>query len=225
MSRQIGTNDFSQEVVATVGLGALTARTDYPVESGPMFDIGGGILFTSQIGVGVAFTRSSQSENASLFGEIPDPVFVDNLASDTATEVVNRTENGIHISMRGVVPVNDRLSVSFYAGPSRISVTQGIVVDFEATQVADPLVPNNTLTISGATAILELGDSAWGFNGGVDVAFFFSDIVGVGGGVRFTRATVEFENLLRSTFDNTLTFVKSDAGGVQLTAGVRLRFP
>ena len=69
---QIGSNEFTHEVVAPFRNEIVTGRADYPVESGPLFDVGGGVLVTQTLGVGVAFTRSSQSADAALFADAPD---------------------------------------------------------------------------------------------------------------------------------------------------------
>ena len=88
-----------------------------------------------------------------------------------------------------------------------------------------PLVPGRDKRTKLTRSIGQKGRGAWGFNVGAEVAFFFSDNVGIGGGIRFTRATVAFENFINTKSTGETVLVDSDAGGAQVTAGVRLRFP
>ena len=65
--------------------------------------------------------------------------------------------------------------------------------------------------------MVELKDSAWGFNIGADMTYAVTPTIGVAALMRYTRGTVEFNISDTQTAD-----VK--AGGFQIGGGVRLKF-
>ena len=58
-------------------------------------------------------------------------------------------------------------------------------------------------------------ESGIGFNVGVDVGYYFSPAVGVGGMARFTRGTVDFGAVEGSS---------ATVGGLMVGGGLRVRF-
>jgi outer membrane protein with beta-barrel domain len=222
---QLASNDFTHEVTFSFAVlpnrfANLTDKAEYPVGNTAAFDVAGGVYVTRNIGVGAAFTLVKQNEQASLTSEIPD--FGVGPIHRTGMTAFDRSERGIHIQLMGIVPVHDRLTLCFFGGPSFVAVTQDVIAQ---VGFGSFVVPRQ-----------ELDDTAWGFNVGGDVAWFFTNNIGIGGGVRLTRATVEFPNLLRETaspsgnagnppFLEGERRVESDAGGAQLTVGMRFRFP
>ncbi len=84
-------------------------------------------------------------------------------------------------------------------------------------QVANPVFPINSVAITTFDS-QEVSGSAWGFNAGVDVGWFFDRYVGVGGLLRFNKGTVS----LTDPFSGTGVDLK--AGHVVFGGGVRFRF-
>lgn len=223
--RQLASNDFTHDVTFSFAVlpntfANVTEKVEYPVGSTAAFDVGGGMYVTRNMGVGATFTLVKQTKQASLSSEIPDFGF--GPIQRTGMTEFNRSERGVHIQLMGIVPVHERLTLSFFGGPSFVAVTQDVMAQ---VGFGSFVVPRQ-----------ELDDTGWGFNVGGDVAWFFTSNIGIGGGVRFTRATVDFANLLRETASPSGNAgnppflagdhrVESDAGGAQLTAGMRLRFP
>jgi opacity protein-like surface antigen len=109
-------------------------------------------------------------------------------------------------------PALGPIKVLVFAGPSVFRLAQ--------TQVTNLVVkeefPYDTVTISDVTTEEKKG-TFWGYHAGADVSVFFTRLVGVGGGVRYTHANV-------GTFEQTDAATKGTAGGVSATAGVRFRF-
>jgi len=66
--------------------------------------------------------------------------------------------------------------------------------------------------------------SAWGYNVGVDAGFYPSAHVGFGGLMRYSRGTVDLENPLQTLIDDRTATDPLDAGGLRVSAGLRVRF-
>jgi hypothetical protein len=59
-------------------------------------------------------------------------------------------------------------------------------------QAYDAAAPQQTITITGFTTA-EATASELGFHAGSDAMYFLTNLVGIGGGVRFSYGTVELE--------------------------------
>ena len=76
--------------------------------------------------------------------------------------------------------------------------------------------PYDTASFTSATSS-EQTRSQLGYNAGADVAYYFSDAIGIGFVARFRRASIDFGSADGST-------VGVDVGGLQTGGGLRLRF-
>lgn len=110
------------------------------------------------------------------------------------------------------MPLNNELDVVIFGGPSFVTVNQDLTTRVEFSEV----FPFDTAQFTGMSTTTDSG-SILGFNVGVDVSFYFSKHVGVGGLVRFSRASVEF-----TLPDGDAT--SANIGGLQTTGGLRVRF-
>ena len=77
--------------------------------------------------------------------------------------------------------------------------------------------PYDAATFASAPA-QRVNGTATGFNVGADVGKRFARHAGIGGGVRFSRATISL------AVPNSTTTVSVKAGGVAIAAGLRLYF-
>jgi hypothetical protein len=206
---QITGNDFEKvsSLRANVEDGSFT--TDYDVKGGPAFDVGGGVALSRRFAVGVGLTRFSRSTSSALSGSVPHPFFFNRPRTVTGDVVgLNRDELAVHVQAQAIVPVGSRLQLVAFGGPSFFRVDQELVTNF--TWVDS--YPFDDATFGAATTISANGSSV-GFNAGVDVAYFFTQRVGIGGMLQFSRATVELDDSQQ---------VK--AGGTKAGGGLRLRF-
>jgi hypothetical protein len=208
---QVTSHDFDDS--ATIRVNAENGRldTDYDVGGAPAFDVSGGVVVWRNLAVGVGLTRVSTSTLTMIDAQVPHPFFFNQPRSVTGEFEGDRSELAVHIQAKWLVPVSDRLIVTVFGGPSFFQVEQSIVDDFDYTES----YPFDTATFSRAI-VDEQSESTMGFNVGGDVAYFFSNQVGVGGIVQYSDATVEMA-LPAGTAD-----VK--AGGLQVGGGLRLRF-
>jgi len=199
--------------IAPVYLETATVNTSYGVSSGKSFDGGVLIRVAGGFGVGAAVSSFTKSQTAAVTGTIPHPFFFNTLRPISGTSSsLERSETAIHIQA-GYVISSKRVDVAITGGPSFFNVSQDLVADATYTEA----YPYDTTTFS-ATTISKATATKLGFNVGADIGVKLSKNVGVGGLVRFSRASVTFP-LARTT-----SGVTTDVGGPQVAGGVRFFF-
>jgi hypothetical protein len=212
-TRQGASDDFQDSAVFTEHAEEGRFETDYSVSGGPAFNISGGALLWRQIGVGVGVSRFSRSTPVVFNGQVPHPfVFDQDRAVTGDIGGLKREELAVNIRATAVFPLGSRTQVMVFGGPSFFRVTQGIVTDFSFTEQ----YPYDTASFaSGETR--EAKESKMGANVGVDVGYFFTPQIGIGGIVQFAGVTLDFPSAGGGTQE-----VKT--GGFQAGGGLRLRF-
>lgn len=209
---QVGANDFQ-------GAGSFIEHaeegrfdTDYSVSNGPAFNIGGGVRLLERLGVGVGVTRFSKSTPTQLNASVPHPFFF-NQGRDVSGEVggLTREELAVHVRASYLLVPAGKVQVIAFGGPSFFKVTQDIVADFSYSET----YPYDAATFTAGQAVTA-NESTIGFNAGVDVGYFFTERLGVGGLVQFSGATLDF--------DTTGGAQDVKTGGLQAGGGLRLRF-
>lgn len=199
---------------------ALAAAYGQP-SRGADFDFGGGYMFSQKVGFGVTVSGTAHvDDTAGLAVSIPHPFFFN--ASDTDSGVteptLKRAEGALHMQLVAQpLAAGGPVQLRLFGGPSYFRVKQDLVADISFLQFAPSFSRTNVVTIDEWKRE-ETEGNAWGFHAGADVSFFFSRVVGVGGMIRFSRASVGlFDPLSEQDVD-------FKAGGVQAGGGVRLRF-
>jgi hypothetical protein len=180
--------------------------SSYNVKAGPMFDVGVGVRLVKSLGVAVSVTRFSVSNNITIDGTMPHPFLFNRLRPLSGTAPGTREELAVHVDGVWVVP-GRKLQVAIFGGPTFFNAKQTVVNDYTYNDVY-PFDAPPTFT-AGVSA--EQSKTATGFNAGADIGYFFTDIFGVGGVLRFSRGT------LKSSIGDL------DLGGPQFSAGVRIR--
>ena len=210
---QMTSNDFSDSFTFPTNAEEGRADTDYTLDGGIAFDIAGGYLFSGRFGFGVGFTRFSRDTPAAVSGTIPHPFFFDQPRSFAGTvEDLKREESAVELQARFALAAGPRLQIMLFGGPSFFTVRQGLVEEIEYSEA----YPYDEVTFDGAvTSTVE--ESAVGVHVGADVAYFFTRHIGVGGGVKYARATVELPSAGSGT-------IEVKAGGLHVGGGLRLRF-
>lgn len=205
---------FAATTTTPVYQESATVNTSYRIPAGLFFD--GGVVARvgcSGFGVGAAVSSFTRSQAASVTGTIPHPFFFNTpRALSGTTAPLGRSETAVHVQA-AFVSTSKRRDVVIAGGPSFFNVRQELVVDATYAEA----YPYDTTTFTGAT-VSKASASKVGFNAGVDIGMKLSKKFGVGGAVRFSRATV---NLPLAT---TTSGVNVDAGGLQAGGGVRLFF-
>jgi hypothetical protein len=195
-----------------------TLGIDYDFPLGAHFDVGGGYMFTPMFGVGAAFTGDASEGYPTLRIRIPHPFFFNAHAEDeTEGDLATmRSEGGINIQfVVNLTPRSDRWALRVYGGPTYYRVTQDVVTDINYTHSFSPFTPTQTVNIT-SYEIEEAEGTGWGAHGGADIGYFFTNVVGIGGGFRFGVGNVDLEDLIGE--------YSSDTGAMSFYGGLRLRF-
>ena len=224
---QPSTSDFSDNVVFSDAGGVYTETLSgaaaqeqarfagaYRVASGTLFDVSGGARVWRNLGVGVGMSRSALDGATSISAQVPHPFFFRrdrSIASGTDLPFT-REESAVHVQLLAVLPVRRAFSVTVFGGPTFFNVKQDLVADVRFTHS----YPYDTAAFSEAITVTAQ-QSKVGFNVGADVAYYFSNNVGVGWLTRYSGATIE----LPSANDGT---ARITAGGLHTAGGLRLRF-
>jgi hypothetical protein len=210
---QLSSITFTGTTTKPVYLETATINTAYGVPKGVLVD--GGILFrlVGNLGVGVAVSTFAKQQDATVSGSIPHPFFFNTPRSISGTAPgLRRTELITHIQAAYIISTR-RMDIAVAGGPSFFNVSQDLVSDVTFTET----YPYDTATF-GTAPTARVTVNKVGFNAGVDVGVKFSRSLGVGGLVRFSRVSVSFP------LAGSASGVSSDAGGLQVGAGVRFYF-
>ena len=93
-----------------------------------------------------------------------------------------------------------------YGGPTYFSVSQDLI--------------SSSLSGEPTTA----STSAWGYHVGGDFGYFFTKHIGLGGGVRYSGATVTIPDTAKDRFSSEGHTQDVRVGGSSLAFGLRVRF-
>jgi len=209
---QPSTTSFDDRFTFDLNRETAAVDTDYSVDAGPLFDAGVGFRIWKGLGAGIAISRFSVDSAGQAEATLPHPLFFQrNRQISGETTGITREETGIHIQAQYQLPPFGNVYVTLAGGPSVLDIQQSIVTDVNFTEE----FPYDTATYVGVDS-QRVSGTATGFNAGADVRWMFTRNVGVGGLVRYTRATVDLTRNNRT--------VTVDAGGMQVGGGVRLAF-
>ena len=144
---------------------------------------------------------------------MPHPFFFNQPRTITGDSTsLAHDEHGIHISATWMIPAGRHLEIGVFGGPSVFRVRQEFVESVEYTES----YPYDTAEFSRAV-VSDDSATAFGAHGGVDITWLINRQFGIGGVVRYSRGTADFE----VTGGGSQSI---DAGGLQAAAGVRFRF-
>jgi hypothetical protein len=154
----------------------------------------------------------------------PHPYYFNASATGTltGTSALDRTETGVHVQAVYRPEIAGPLQLRVYGGPSYFSVKQQMIDDFTFRQVYGVYTTSNTVTIDSYTW-KSVSTTAWGFNVGGDVAYFFTRNLGLGGFVRYAAASATVPNTAQD-IAKTGTTQSVKVGGTAFGVGVRTRF-
>jgi hypothetical protein len=209
---QASSTSFSDTRTLPVVTGDVEPRhltSNYEVKAGPMFDIGAGFRLWKSLGVAVAVTRFSVSNDVAVSGTVPSPIFFNRDRALSGTAPGTREELAVHVDAVWVVVPNKKLQIAIFGGPTFFNAKQTIVSDFNYTDT----YPYDNPPVFDSAVSSEESKSVTGFNVGADVGYFFNQTFGVGGVIRFGRGT------LKSSIGDL------DVGGPQVSGGIRIRLP
>jgi hypothetical protein len=209
---QGGTSAFAQGQSWSYFGETASANIQYPAKSGPGFDIAGGYRVWRNLAVGAGVSAISRSTTTAVTGSIPHPLYLNQPRTLTGSFPATRSELAIHLQAAWAVKVSPKMLLLVYGGPSVFSIKQTLVTS--AVPFSD-VYPYDTVTVTASSAV-DSSKTAVGFGGGADFAYYFTKTIGVGGMMRYARASAAFPGFNQST--------TIDAGGVQAGGGLRILF-
>jgi hypothetical protein len=188
---------------------------DYEVKNGPALDTSAGVRVWRTLVARVGYTRFTDTRAAAIVGSVPHPFFFNQERGISGESPgLKQEEQALHLGALWAVPVNPRLEVAVFGGPSLFQLKRDLVED---VRYADSSYPYDNVAFDG-TIVKTVKDQGFGFHAGADVAYFFTRTVGVGALVQFTRGRVDL------TSPATGGSLSVDVGGLQAGGGIRLRF-
>jgi hypothetical protein len=187
---------------------AAVVNTTYKPRVAPGLEVAGGVRVWRHLAVGLAVSRVTKTSGGAVDAQVPHPFFFGRPRSVSGdASGLHRDETAIHLQAR-LLPSTARWQATLIGGPSWINVRQDLVDDVTVTQS----YPFDTATFSGV-AKQRVSKSHLGFNAGVDATYWMKPRVGIGVAALFARARVPLTSS-----------ATTDAGGMHVTAGLRLGF-
>jgi len=186
----------------------------YPDADGPMFDLNGRVRLVGNFAVGAGVSVVSRRGSADITARLPHPFrFERHRVVEGTSAALQRRELTVNLHAAWIVPIASSADLTLFGGPTFVSLKQDLVrsvaydhaYPYEVAGFADVVHSRRTA-------------SAVGFVAGADLTYYFSRIAGFGGTVQFNRASITLNS------GDGIDTVDTDTGGLQATAGLRLRF-
>jgi len=210
-----GSSAITGTQTATIYEETATITSTSEFSSGSFFDVGVGLRVWRNLTVGAGYHQEQNDTEAHLTGSIPSPIFFNRPRTLDQTEPLERKEKAAHLMIGWVIPINEKLDVMAYGGPSFFRIEQDTV-----SRVVPVENSTNFATVAADVDKITQKKSQTGFNVGVDATYIVwqndSVRLGAGGFVRYTQADF--------TVDMLSTPQSTTAGGMQFGFGARLRF-
>ena len=186
------------------------------VSSGAVLDVAAGVRVTGGFTVGLGFHRTSSSDAATVTGAAPHPVFFDRPRAFSQTlDALTRTEQALHLSVGYVLLLGEKLDVHITAGPSQFRFAQQVPGSVTIAETGSALT-----SVLATVAVEQRKRNAWGGHVGADFSYPVFETGAttfrLGAYMRYAAASSDFP-----VVTNTVT---TKLGGVQIGAGVRVRF-
>ena len=203
---------FSDRFEFESNVETATVAVEYPGRSAGVGDGSLGVRLWKGLGLGVAVSTASRTGSADLDARLPHPLLFERPRSLTGSQSgIRSSELGVHTHLLYMLPVTARVALVLSGGPSVVRLTQDLV----AGLTYDDTYPFDEVTFRNAPA-RRAKASATGLNAGVDLRWMFTRSIGLGGLVRYSRATVDLNADAR--------IVQVRAGGAQAAVGMRVTF-
>ncbi len=189
-------------------------ETDYSIDrTGAALRVNLGARLWKNLGFGLGYNLSSGTGEGAVTVAAPHPVFTDRprMVSTEVTDLGHR-EDLFHFQALFIVPLDDRIQLQFFGGPTAMTVKQSSVVGATAVEVGPPF----TAVTLESVEVRQMTKTGLGFNVGMDLAYMFRDSYGAGLFVQYAGGSINFDKF------GGPSGVK--VGGIQFGGGFRLRF-
>jgi hypothetical protein len=205
--------------VPTSGLPAMIDATIPELSDAIGAGAEAGVNFARGIGIGVRYEEARWEYSSSIVVVASDPAFLFGTAtdSDVTGDDLERRERTIDLSVQWTAPINERITIRMFAGPSLHYVDQEMV-----SSVAFAPTFNGAGNITGVAITgherQQVQASAVGFHVGGDFSVFVTRHIGVGVGVRRNHATADITDPLSNEP------AELSLSRFTISAGLRVRF-
>jgi hypothetical protein len=204
---------ISQDFSVQKNVEAATIATDIRLTRSPLLEAGVRVRLVGGLHLGLAVSSWSRSTEGALDARIPHPFFFNQPRElDGLVTGLTHKETAVHIEAAYVALLGRSVDLSIFGGPSRFNVRQDLVTDV----IYSESYPFDTASFVSATTA-GTSATASGFNVGADLTWRFAQHFGLGGLLRFSRATTT----LSVDSDNEAT---AEAGGLHAGGGLRVIF-
>lgn len=188
------------------------------------FDIEGGYTFGSNVGFGVRWVRARYDYTVAVGIGVSHPLTGGIAGDGEESDEFRRTESAVDLMATYHVPLtNPNVRLRLFGGPSYFSIEQQMVRNVSFIHTTNLFGTVNLATIT-AIQDEDVDGTAWGYNVGADVGYFFSRHVGVGAGLRFNHATISDVDIPITGAIAGDREAELDAGHMTFAFGVRFRF-
>ena len=210
---QASSSGFTSQSTFPLYAEDATFTAAVPDTGGAAVAMRGGFRLHRHLLVGAGVTGFWSTRSAGVTASLPHPFYFGRPRSvDGTASGLTRDETMVALEVSYLVPFNARMDMQVFAGPAFFKVKADMPTRVDFTEA----YPYDAATFSSLKTT-SVSDSATGFTVGADVAFMFSPSMGVGGHVRFSRASA---TLLPAGGQSTAI----DLGGFQAGGGLRFRF-
>lgn len=210
---QASSSDFSSTVPFTLHGEDATFDATYTIKTGAIFAGRAGVRIWKNLAAGVGVTFFSKSGEAQIKGRLPHPFFFSKFREVTGTASgLTREEIAVSPEVSWLVVLSKKMDMMLFAGPAFFTLKQNLATKLQFTEV----YPFDTATFTGVESNT-VSQSVVGFTAGADVSYLFSKSFGIGGTIRFARASAQLSPAGGPK-------ASINPGGVQAGVGLRLRF-
>jgi hypothetical protein len=215
---QAGEQEFEDTSTFTIYGESGAVASAHSIGGGTLFDLSAGYRVWKNLAVGLGYSHIKNKNDATVSVRVPHPVIFGQSRTATATAPdLEHTENAVHLQFLWMMPMTDQIRVAFVVGPTFFSVRQEVAT-VRAPQDISDVPPFTTVSINTVT-VTDYKDSPVGIHVGVDGTYLVTDMIGVGGFLRYAAASLDLPVEPGVTRTGDLK-----AGGTQAGLGLRLRF-
>jgi hypothetical protein len=185
-----------------------TVQVSHDIKNGAIFDVTGGVRIGKRWGAALNLFGRSGSAPATVTASVPDPVLFD-APRTVSSSIAKMTHHEFWIAplFVYVMPVNEKVDVMVMVGPALAKLTHDLATSVTVAEGATASAPTVTVGIT------TLHHSYITFEAGADVRYLLTKNVGVGGFIRYGGTKANVSSTLKVTL-----------GGVQVGAGIRVRY-
>lgn len=181
-------------------------------QSGVAFEAGVGFLFSRNLGVEISFLPASGTSRGVFASGFPHPFYFELFRGAEWTSDLKYSANEINVDLVASLPVMSNLLFNVQAGGTYF---MGVQIEFlDDLGWGEMDYPYGEISVDPGYA--KYKGSAFGFNGGAGLDYFFTPGIALSLGGRYSAGTAKI--------DADGTEYKVKAGGLRATAGIKLAF-